>query len=148
MFRIKFRIRLKCIKEGNGYNIGNIITIFNEPFDKLNGVAFHNIDDIWEILSVDTFINLHDKNGKEIYHNDIITKDNDDFLSDGKYSIIEYTHGSFGYSIRYDYHHISFSYTDCLHAASGYKDPDKCSWLSEIEVVGNIYDNINLIENG
>jgi hypothetical protein len=64
---IKYRIRLKAIGKGTGYEVGEVVTIFNDIFNKQNGVAFFQLNHDWEVLSSDQFTGLKDNTGKDIY---------------------------------------------------------------------------------
>ena len=67
MREIKFRFQLK------NKNDNSIIFQIIPLFDYKNGLIKYPIDtNEWEILSIDEYTGLKDKNGKEIYENDIV----------------------------------------------------------------------------
>lgn len=63
---MKVRVILQEIQ-----NKENVITMYNDIFNKQNGIAFFPIDkEKWEILRIDRCTNMFDKHNNEIYEND------------------------------------------------------------------------------
>lgn len=122
---IKFRIRLKCIKESEMWKIGEEMILINEVFDKQNGVAFWSIDrDIWEITSIEQFTGLTDKNRAKICEGDIVECYDHPTAVANTTGVVEFMHGYYnvnGYAL-HDY---------------------GTAWT---EVIGNIHDNPNLLK--
>ena len=127
---MKLRIRLldKETKEG--------ITLFNNPFDAMNGVAFYRIDRAkFEYLGADRFTGLKDRHGIEIYEGDIV--DYHYFYFAGNEAEVEMK--------------IVVEYDDFL-AAFGYRTEDGFYFLqnsgtheNSFEVSGNVYENLELV---
>ena len=111
MREIKFRIRLKSnYKE-------EYCTLYNSVFDQNIGIAFYPIHkEEWDILSVDEYTGLKDKNGKEIYEGDIL-----------KY-----------YDLLFP---VVFEY-GCFYGdgESDNLEFDSCDY-DKVEVIGNIHEN-------
>ena len=121
--KIKFRSWDKILKIMS-YNPVNAIN-FNGQF-LLNDGKFHDINKTDYILM--QYTGVVDKNGKEIYEGDIV-------------KIMQKTETFFD-KVIYDNHLCSFRF-------EGLSDYcDFCDWLregAEFEVVGNIYENPELI---
>lgn len=67
MRKIKVRIRLK------NKVTGELLTMYNEIFSPLNGIAFFPImKDTFEVLSADRYTDIKDENDIEIYEGDIV----------------------------------------------------------------------------
>lgn len=108
------------------WRVGEEMILFNEPFDPHNGVAFFNIDrEVWEIVSVEQFTGLHDKNGKEIYEGDVC-----DGHSDG-YGVIKWTDFDGGYNYEFADTNVVGMY----------------EVLKELKIIGNIYENPELLKS-
>ncbi len=72
MREIEFRFRLKC------KCTGKVLTVCIKLNDDKNGLIQYPIElQKWEILSIEQFTGLTDKNGKKIFEGDIIDSCND-----------------------------------------------------------------------
>lgn len=70
---MRLRINLKAISKGNGYNVGDKLTLFNDVFDRSCGIAFFQLDrDLWEVESYDMLIIPKTTLHEEAYENDTI----------------------------------------------------------------------------
>jgi len=95
---MKVRIILKLkIPEWGRMVKGDIMTIYNEVFDEKVGIAFWPIDkDRWEVIAHDLFTGLKDKEGEDIYENDILDVPYNRIgntlviFNNGKYNICDY----------------------------------------------------------
>lgn len=86
---------------------------------------------------------LEDKNGREIYKGDIIVSDDYPFFSDGgiKYvGVVEWIHSSW----QFIKHCVSTSIRGISDGVNDYIDDG--SGVMEFRVIGNIYDNPELLE--
>jgi len=127
MREYKFRIRCKRVINETSYS--SITTIETKIITlkqlETHWIMRHFSDECTEILSIDQYIGLNDKDNKEMFENDIILDDK------GNYATIEYSSPSwFG---RYKYG------KDIKGGLGNLTD----GWR---EVVGNIYDNPKLLE--
>ncbi len=89
------------------------------------------------IIQEDTvryFSNMYDEEGDEIYEGDIVQ-----WKNDGKLYVVVFKHGMFYGSVEYCHLHIYGGFP--LHALAENQDEFKC------KIVGNIYDNKELIIN-
>lgn len=127
----KFRVRLKAKEDFGTKKKGEILTMVASVFDEKNGLAFWPIDKVWELLSTDECAGLIDKNGKEVYEGDLC------FLFTDSPSEVVYQHGAFGYMDSAGYF-ISF-------AQNSWFIFDSKSQSHNIEVIGNIHDNPELL---
>jgi len=130
---IKFRIRLKCIKESGMWKIGEEMILINEVFDKQNGVAFWSIDrDIWEITSIEQFTGLKDKSDKDIYEGDVLN------VCNGSINGMEWMNKP--YAVRYV---LNKGFAMCMFCwdKNGNSKMDSTHWC---EIIGNIYENPSL----
>lgn len=86
-----------------------------------------------EDTTVGQFTGLYDKNGEGIYEGDILR------IYDLENVVCEFRHGAFGCIYRNEFH----SFTGNINYTFNPKNTDK-----EFEVIGNIYDNPELLEGG
>jgi len=136
---IKFRFRLKLVVDEWGtYKKGDIDTFIIPLLDDKNGLVCWKIDNQWEILSCDEFTGLKDKNEKEIYEGDIVRC------------------GFYNHNQKMSFFNQEICFeSGCFVAKS---DDVKIEdtrrnvplfWMwreNTIEVIGNVYENSNLIE--
>jgi uncharacterized phage protein (TIGR01671 family) len=138
MREIKFRA--KQINDNNwisGYGV-----IIGDGFCAIPYTIRGNTYD-WKLTTITCDINtlgqytgLKDKNGKEIYEGDILTWSENGITSNPL--VVEFKHGAFGYTYSYDF--VSFSGNSNF--MFNQFDTD-----IRFEVIGNIYDNPELIIN-
>jgi len=117
MREIKFRYRLKDLKTGEVFTI-----IF-----PLNDLEVSSIHASWQILGRYEFTGLHDKQGKDIYEGDII---------EGK--LKNPTVGTMGV-IEYSVYWGAFGNSNDGGFTMLFK-------IMDIEIVGNIYENPELLK--
>jgi hypothetical protein len=97
--------------------------------DDANGLLQFPIDlDYWEISSIGQFTGLLDKNGKEIYENDVVK------LNDATISCVHFVGGAFMCSDRSIFPPHSQVYSMIK------------EWES-VEVIGNIHEGTNVLHN-
>lgn len=99
--------------------------------------------------SIGQFVGMHDRNGVEIWENDILKsfKDEDDFYLYGDMSIVNYCYGSYYLTLLYDMVAVELcNYDRVYNSNTDY--PDKTyldTWLKDFEVVGNYFDNSDIL---
>lgn len=49
---LKLYLKLRANKDINGYKEGHIIELVNDVFDRQNGIAYFNLDQAWEIITM------------------------------------------------------------------------------------------------
>ncbi|MDQ3047070.1 MAG: YopX family protein [Bacteroidota bacterium] len=135
---IKFEIKLKARESINGYKAGETVIIVNPIFDRNIGIAFFPISKNYDIVYQRQYTGLKDKNGKEIYDGDIIGDWNE---VDGKMEQSKQT-------VYFD------EMLGQWMLDNSFKQDRKMSTslFSELqdfdyEVIGNIYENPELITN-
>jgi uncharacterized phage protein (TIGR01671 family) len=122
MRTIKFRFRLKELTS-DGYQEWFEFATLDEL---IRGGSI--VGTTAEIIAKDLFTGLLDKNGKEIYEGDVV------FHEDGEYSWYAV--------VRWDEHDLYF-YADLYHT----NEPLQTEFVeAELEVIGNIYENPDLIK--
>lgn len=84
------------------------------------------LDDEGGIYEISEFIGLLDRNGKEIFEGDIVINH-----SDGEYSFVV------------EWGELGCDYHGGIGYAMGSENPSKC----DIEIIGNIYQNPELIKS-
>lgn len=134
MREIKFRYRIKEIKTNK-----TITQFFSLELVEL-GILNNKNKDTFVILSRDQYINLKDKNGKEIYEGDILKNIN---LVNWQENLIkvEYKENTYPESEGYDPYYMTifgydFKNNFCIDGK-----------FNELEVIGNIFENPELITN-
>lgn len=119
MREIKFRAwdnKKECFTD---YQIMDDFILF---FEKHNGCWLSNKENRFELMQ---YTGAKDKNGKEIYEGDIVVLNN---IENDNMCIVRYEHSSYrleGWSLREDLSNVEDRF---------------------LEVVGNIYENKNLLE--
>ena len=96
------------------------------------------------------FINLHDKNGKELYKGDVVLADRNSLASDDyktqlqkaevKYGIENFEDGCCAYMPAIGFYLDSHNPSSLTKTSCHHLDPE-----TEYEVIGNIYENPNLL---
>ncbi len=116
---IRFRFRLK-----QRYDKSNL-TVYISLMDYKNGLIRYPIDtNEWEILTVDEFTGLKDKNGKEIYECDKGITD------DCQVGFIKWSDKMTGFYFVNDKDQIIIYSSD----------PWFQNWLESFEIIGNIHE--------
>lgn len=122
----------------NSYdNLGDV-----KPFDAMN--SFANWLDS-EVAVIEQYTGLKDKNGKEIYEGDIVKAKIQGFWETGPNTICE---GKATWNLEVVYNEIR--YMDVFHILGSKNAPDRIYYLfddklSDIEVIGNIHENPELL---
>ena len=99
------------------------------------------------------FIGISDKNKKDIYEGDLLINDDYPFKNDGKINYIaEITYFEDTLSFGYVLHGVNseirgISNGVCETFELDYEDEDKLNSKIDFEIIGNIYDNPELISN-
>ena len=134
MARIAREIKFRFVLENKC--TGKIGFLFYSLVELMN-LGCHPVNQKdWLILSEDRYTGLKDKNGKEIYEGDVLTENYRDTKQ--RKSLVEYDTINPCFVLkRIDkkYNHIDYEY-----------DFVQCNIL-ELEVIGNIYENPELVDN-
>jgi len=130
MREIRFRYRLKD-------RDGKIETVCAPLHSESNGTMQFPINlKYWEVLSIDEYTGLHDKNGQEIYEGDIVqlhTYDDEEIQTGTA-------------EIYWNSIDIEFQLKAII-INNEYATSQWAGWASDLwEVIGNIYDNPELME--
>ena len=133
----KIKFRGKVMWNGNHKFSGDWVYGYYRNNDNGNAFITETVDDfdnyIFDEIEIDEntvgqFTGLKDKNGKEIYEGDILKIDKEDY----KY-IVKFYSGCFVTVNKYDEHYEQAKALGSL-------------FTLEIEIIGNIYDNPELLE--
>lgn len=127
-----YRIRLRAVGKGTGYDVGEEITIYNDIFNRKNGLAFFPLNKDWEILSVDRDTQLKDKNGNSIFEGDV----------DEDYNVVTWCDKRNGWSLSvYDFPTKEFVFCHCYRCEGNFE-------INElpIKIIGNIYQHHHLLK--
>ena len=127
---IKFRgFTINEEKYGNGKDgwiYGNLLLLDNKKA-QIQDINDDNFFKFIDIKSLGQYTGLHDKNGKEIYEGDIVY-----IAAEDERGIIRWDNETARYVVIYDNIITDFD-----------------NWYGEdLEVIGNIYDNKDLLEKG
>ena len=134
MRTIKFRGR-----SGNLWAYGNLHIVEHEEYGDSAYIIEASSTTMVDISTIGQFTGLHDKNGKEIYDGDIVKHTLFDFYDNEEQhkSVVEYCDGMAAFFVKLS------EDSDC----GNYLE---LSWVyqedSEIEVIGNIHDNPELLK--
>ena len=145
MITIKFRGYSKDFTEnewffGNLIDKGNGIFQILEKNPKIWDLSYDGITVIPE--SIGQFTGLHDKNGKEIYTGDILQLKR----LDG--SILLYKIFSVKGGFAFNAHQDDFYKPQSeIYFYESTSDMQSSSFISSLEIIGNIYENPELLEN-
>lgn len=124
MREIKFRCWDRFKQRWSNYKINDGTVYF---MDKNTGVWYGSYNKRYKDFNLMQYTGLEDKNGKEIYEGDILSDGN----NEKPYKVI-FENGSFRAEFKGDFEEYSFDLIDVV--AQSY------------EVVGNIYENPELME--
>jgi len=93
------------------------------------------------------FTGLKDKNGKEIYEGDILHSNKSDIYLYGNNSPVDFESGAFCVTILYDQIQEPLWGFDRVYKPTDYpNNTEKYEWIEEFEVIGNIYENPELLK--
>lgn len=93
------------------------------------------------------YTGIKDKNGKEIYEEDILEHNDDDCYDNGKYSSVSFYRGVFHVSIRYDFMPIPLFDGPFVYKPNvKLYEKEKYNWLEEWKIAGNIYETPELLK--
>ena len=124
--------------EFKAWHIDAKIMLYGTPKE-----VFQWVEDEQPVIPLQ-FTGLHDKNGKKIFEGDLLKGTSDVYIY-GQITPVEFYNGSFVVTILYDSMHVQLYDCEKVYKPSAYpKDKDKCDWLEEFEIIGNIYENQNL----
>ena len=123
-----------------------------EVYDNKLGFSYPNFlhyDGEVEELKVTRFSDWYDKNGVKVWEGDIIQAKGKDVLLYGDKSPVVLSRGAFCYTLQYDLEDVPLWYCDTMYQAHLHYPNQMhfCEWLKEFEVIGNIYENPELIPN-
>lgn len=131
----RYRLRLKAVGKGTGYEVGEEITLCNDIFDTQNGVAFFPLNKDWEILSNDQYTGLKDKStSKEVYESDIC------------HATFKTRDGYLNITGEIIWDELMWCIRDPKVEDSQFGDTFSLNRVEIIEVLGNIYSNPELIK--
>ena len=111
-----------------------------EPFKD----SLMDINDEYYVMQ---FTGLKDKNGKEIYEGDILHSNKSDIYLYGNNSPVDFESGAFCVTILYDQIQEPLWGFDRVYKPTDYpNNTEKYEWIEEFEVIGNIYENPELLK--
>ena len=117
---------------------GQFVTVYNLPIEGSIADLKWSLKPEDENIILMQFTGLHDKNGKEIWEGDVVnvTRDLVAKISPA-IGVIKYFGDHFGISDRVEGHHTSLY--DVAYS--------KCFYWHDVEVLGNIYENPELLKD-
>ena len=138
---IKFRLRLKLKHNWGTMIAGEVMYLYVPLLKESNGLAYFPVEkDRWEILSCDQYTGAMDINEKDIYEGDVVKWNKRCFDFDAEDERNEVKMVDVISSVVYRNH--GFWVQD---ESFGWEGEGLWNW-NLIEVVGNIYDNSELLK--
>ena len=166
MREIKFRGKVKTsieelnelgLKHEKGWVVGNLVMYGKTPYivgDFIEVDAEYTVNEFWVEVIPDTvgqFTGLKDKNSKEIYEGDIVSGESFEtsMLKHWKSGILKHL----DYEVEYvpeiyvvRYHEASFKTFDLKGRWVAVLNHHVSSMVEDLQVIGNVYENQELLE--